>query len=142
MKSFPVYFALQIIILCSVISQAQYSQKSHYDQFLKKQSEGKEKLWIDANNQSNKINKGSKLSSLVYKPVLVVCDDSLRDLYTYDDFGNTLTYREQHFTKTGWVNIWRQSSTYDNSGYKTSLLFEEYQNNLFQKILTTPEILQ
>src|SRR5674476_218131 len=67
-------------------------QQDSLIQILGKQPGRKEFKRAWENHLISKNNKNNKSSSVFYMPAKVICDDSIRYSYTYDNSGNCLTY--------------------------------------------------
>jgi hypothetical protein len=75
-----------------------------------------------------KTNKSSQSNSVIFMPVTITTDDTLREKYTYDKSGNILTELEENFNAGVWVNCRRYTCTYDNFNNCLSELSEDWKN--------------
>src|ERR1035437_2345954 len=87
-----------------------------------------EKHLIKKNNTNN------KSSSVLYRPDKIICDDTVRYSYSYDNSGNCLTETLENLVNHSWVNSWEMTYTYDNSGNCLTQLYQEWLNNAWANI--------
>ena len=101
------------------------NQINFHREKIEKQFAGKGYQWI----QKNKIlQKKNSLGSFIYKPILAICDDTIRGSYTYDANGNLLTYLTETWQLGNWINVGRITNTYDISGNMIITLSEIMDN--------------
>jgi Secretion system C-terminal sorting domain len=89
----------------------------------------KEFQGIRQNRFLNKNKKNNEFGSVIYKPIQVTCEDTLRYTYTYDNSGNRLTELDETWINNSWVNSLRDTLTYDNSGHLLTELWERWSFN-------------
>ena len=89
-------------------------------------TEKKEFQGIPQNRFLNKNLKTNKLGAVVYKPIKVTCEDTLRYTFTYDNSGNRLTELDETWINNSWVNSLRCTYTNDNAGNRLTYLYETW----------------
>ena len=101
----------------------------NHGQIISKQLPGKEFHCIRQNQSLKKNKKYNEIGSVIYRPIKVNCDDTLRYTYTYDNSGNLLTELAEKWSNNAWVISARATYNYDNSGNVLTDLGERWSNN-------------
>ena len=58
-----------------------------------------------------------------------VSSSSMKELFTYDSYENTIAYRRQYLNPGAWVNAFQILNTFDASGNVLGSLLQNWQNN-------------